>query len=354
MILGIMIGSSLDGIDCSLCDVYPSSGELSFSFVHTQSLALDQNWKQKILTLRDTAVGEDTGKISDQAFARDLGNQFKQELHLGESIPKPELVVFHGPTLRHIPEEQLSLQLGCGKTLNALLQIPVLTQLRQSDLELGGTGAPLAPIADHYFFRQYDSCINLGGIVNISFEENGKRKGFDLCGGNQALDHFSKIWGKDFDADGKIAAQGKVNQQVLKHLNNWQYFEKRPPKSLSNRQVFEHYIMPLEKGNVAIEDILRTLVEHLALQLISQVQSQRSILLTGGGAKNHFLIERLKHLSPDKDWVVPQEELVDHKEGLLLCLMGYLHQKNQINVLSSCTGASKDSIGGQLFNKYHS
>ncbi len=346
IITGIMIGSSLDGIDCTTCRLSSEKEELSYQFLYIETLKLRQDWKDRIISLRKNWDVDRSDHLESE-FALYLAAKLEQ-LVLNQEY-KPELIVYHGPTIMHQPEKKISHQLGSCRILSERIGIPVLGELRQSDLDLGGRGAPFAPLVDEYFFSDFDYCFNLGGIVNVSYILNGFRIGYDLCGGNQALDYFARKTGMAFDKDGLASSTGKIIPTLLEQFNSWEFLTQNPPKSLSNLEVWRHYILPVDLDRYKPNDVLRTMIEHLSSCISSMLDGTGNrILLTGGGAKNKFLLDQLRTQSPKNNWIVPEDIVVDHKEGLLLCLMGYLFTKNTSNVISSATGASRDSIGGRL------
>ena len=160
-----------------------------------------------------------------------------------------------------------------------------------------------------------------------------------------------------YDEGGKIAATGTVQTDLLQQLNALSFYTEKAPKSLSNSFGISVVLPIIENENVSKQDALRTYVEHIAMQikaaLVSNLNKQEEgkILITGGGALNTFLIERLTDLLGTENItvVVPQEQLVQYKEALIMSLMGVLRWREEANVLSSVTGAAQNSIGGALW-----
>ncbi len=159
---------------------------------------------------------------------------------------KPELIASHGHTIFHEPEKGYTLQIGDGQTIADLTGITTINDFRSKDIELGGQGAPLVPIGDALLFNEYDFCLNIGGIANISFDKNGKRLAFDICAANQLLNLLSMQLGAPFDRNGAFAQLGKLNVPLFKKLNNDPYFLTEPPKSLSNQYVQNAFTTLLE------------------------------------------------------------------------------------------------------------
>lgn len=219
------------------------------------------------------------------------------------------------------------------------------------DVALGGQGAPLVPIGDHLLFADYDYCLNLGGFSNISFEQNKERIAFDICPVNTLLNHFAKKLGKDFDDSGDFAASGTINKELFNELNNLSFYNQQGPKSLGIEQVNDVYLPLIEKYPLRAQDHLATITEHIAYQIASVLKKGNSkLLVTGGGAFNEHLINRLKFYAPNTIVVLGSKELIEFKEAIIFAFLGVLRIKEINNVLSSVTGASKDHCSGNIFN----
>ena len=224
----------------------------------------------------------------------------------------------------------------------------VVCDFRVQDVELGGQGAPLVPIGDRLLFSEYDYCLNLGGFANCSYEKNGQRIAFDICPVNIVLNKYAEKLGKDFDENGKFAESGIVDENLLHQLDSLKFYSGKPPKSLGLEWVKENIFPLLEASKISSEDVLRTFTEHIAVQLAKQFSDRASVLITGGGAYNSFLIERFKNLSAI-EVVVPSKEIVEYKEALIFGLLGVLKLRDEVNCLASVTGASKDHSSGKIF-----
>jgi len=206
----------------------------------------------------------------------------------------------------------------------------------------------LVPIGDRLLFSEYDYCLNLGGFANISFEKRGKRIAYDVCPVNIVMNMYAEKLGNPYDEGGKIAASGKLNRNLLQQLNNLDYYSKSAPKSLGLEWVQEKIIPLLKDSEVSSEDILRTFVEHIAIQLANQFPESSSVLITGGGVYNEYLISRLKSLSEIKI-VIPSSEIIEYKEALIFGLLGVLKLRNAINCMASVTGAKRDHSSGKIY-----
>ena len=264
------------------------------------------------------------------------------------NIQELDAICSHGHTIRHQPEKEFTLQIGNLPRLAKLISRTVVCDFRVQDVKLGGQGAPLVPIGDRLLFPEYDFCLNLGGFANISSEIHGNRIAYDICPVNIVLNHYAQKLGKEFDEDGNLAKFGELNLILLQSLNDLPYYTEKPPKSLGLEWVNEHIFLLLDSFNLSSEDILRTFTEHIAIQLAVQFPKKASVLITGGGAYNSFLIERLKNLV-SVEITIPSPEIVEFKEALIFGLLGVLKLRGEINCLSSVTGASIDHSSGQVY-----
>jgi anhydro-N-acetylmuramic acid kinase len=252
----------------------------------------------------------------------------------------------------------MTAQLGDGAAIAAETQLPVVTDLRALDLAFGGQGAPIVPIGEKLLLGDYDFFLNLGGIANVSFNDPSKYVAFDICAANRVLNMLANETGKEYDEGGEIAQSGSVNDQLLEKINALEYYRQPFPKSLAN-DFGTDVVYPIVKAaGGPIQDLLRTYVEHIAVQiknsilnLINRNASNNKLLVTGGGAFNTFLIKQLRS-QLDKagvDIIIPDEKIIKYKEALIMGFIGVLRWRQEYNVMSSVTGASRDSIGGALW-----
>ena len=223
-----------------------------------------------------------------------------------------------------------------------------INDFRSEDVSKGGQGAPLVPIGDRHLFAEYPICLNIGGIANVSYEMNGRRVAYDICMANQLLNYLANKLGYDYDNNGQFAKQGKVDKELFDILNDNAYYKQDAPKSLG-REFFEnvqHKI--IDESSLSINDLLATATEHIAHQIVKSTDNleKSKMLVTGGGAKNNFLIERICSLSKH-EIVIPDVMITDFKEALIFAFLGVLKMEGKINVLSSVTGASSDSSSGK-------
>jgi anhydro-N-acetylmuramic acid kinase len=265
-------------------------------------------------------------------------------------IKNIDAVCSHGHTILHQPQNGFTLQIGNLPKIAEIIQEKVVCDFRVQDVKLGGQGAPLVPIGDRILFSEYDYCLNLGGFSNVSFEENSKRIAFDISPVNTVLNFYSNKLGLNYDDKGKIARSGKVNSDLLNELNALEYYKKQFPKSLGFEFVKETVLPLIEKHAISIEDKMHTFTEHIALQTSLALPNKTGkILITGGGAYNDFLIERMQFHLPKIQIIIPDNKTLEFKEALIFALLGVLKLRNEINVLSSVTGAKIDHSSGIIF-----
>lgn len=338
-ILGLMSGTSLDGVD--LC--YVVFDGTSYSISQTQTISYPPEWKNN-LEQAPNLSGLDLMRLHG-LYGRYLGtlcHQFLTTHHL-----KADAIASHGHTIFHLPNEQLTYQLGDGAFIAAQSGTDCIYDFRKLDIALHGQGAPLVPIGDELLFSEYSYCLNIGGFSNVSLNVQGTRLAFDICPSNIVLNEFSKHFPHGYDDRGAHARQGHVNQTCLDELNALSFYQMKGAKSLG-REWVESQIFPiLKKTALSIPDLLATYTEHIAQQIGSQLQTSGNCLTTGGGAWNDFLMERIQFYSK-AELVRPEPQLIDFKEALIFAYLGYLFLEEKVNTLSTVTGSACDSIGGIL------
>ena len=265
-------------------------------------------------------------------------------------IKELDFVASHGQTIFHQPESRMTLQIGHGAALKSKIDFSVICDFRTQDVILGGQGAPLVPIGDELLFSQYDACLNLGGFSNISFRRNNQRIAFDISPVNIILDALAKKLGSDFDLNGEFAKEGNLDENLLNQLNNLTFYKQDHPKSLGFEWLETHFIPIIENNQNSINNKLHTICQHIAQQ-INQIFEQfdiENVLITGGGAKNLYLIETLKSITKTSI-ILPNTQLIDYKEALIFAYLGYLKSQSKNNILSSVTGALRDHSSGVIY-----
>lgn len=345
-VLGLMSGSSLDGVDIACCRFYESEQQWHYQIMEAETMAYSEQWKTFLIESLKVETTEFLAR--DVKFGRYLGslvNDFR-ERHL----LKADLIASHGHTLFHQPESGFSFQLGSGQAIAISTGIPTVSDFRTKDILLGGQGAPLVPIGDTFLFSDYDCCLNIGGIANISYDENTSRKGFDTCPANQLLNHLSGQMGMSYDKGGSLAFQGAFNPALFDLLNQDAYYKLALPKSLSNEYVRQSFIALLDQFKAPVQDKLHTVVKHIAFQIaVSRVGSTgKRMLVTGGGAHNTFLVQAIREAG-GFELLIPERQLIDFKEALIFAFMGVLRHLGRDNCLATATGAKQNCSAGNIF-----
>ncbi|WGU67604.1 anhydro-N-acetylmuramic acid kinase [Capnocytophaga canimorsus] len=351
-IIGLMSGTSLDGLDITFCHFEKENEQWFFDIEAAKSISYDQNMRESLKNAVHLST-EQLLRLHNQ-YGKWLGEQ--TQLFISEKKINPQAIASHGHTVFHQPQNGFTLQIGSGRHLSNVVQLPVICDFRVGDVALGGQGAPLVPIGDQLLFAEFDFCLNLGGISNISFEKEGKRIAYDIGIANMILNHLCRKIGKNYDHNGNLAKNGKLLPKLLEQLNKLPYYQAEYPKS-TGFEWFSKEILPIvESIDAKVEDLLYTAVHHICEQIKINVEKHLSpfkkqkLLITGGGALNTFLIETLKEkLDKQIEIIVPEKQIIEFKEALIFAFMGVLRLENQINILSSVTGARKDSCGGILF-----
>jgi anhydro-N-acetylmuramic acid kinase len=349
-VLGLMSGTSLDGLDLALCTFWYIDDYLHYQIENAETIVYSQEWEQ-LLSKAHELSGEQLIDLHHK-YGEYLGicvDEFINSNRIEKSAI--DLVSSHGHTIFHQPQKGFTFQLGHGASLAKTCGLSVVSDLRTQDVVLGGQGAPLVPIGDRLLFGEYDYCLNIGGIANVSFEKSGKRMAWDICPANMVLNYFSNRIGKPFDENGKLASEGVVNGELLKQLNSLDFYKLAAPKTLGREWVFGSVIPLIEAQNISIKDTLSTFAEHIAFQVskVFENECNKSLLITGGGAYNSYLIDRINNLS-DIIVKIPDSIIIEYKEALIFALLGFLKTQGKNNILSSVTGAVKDHSSGILYD----
>jgi len=350
-VIGVMSGTSLDGLDIAYCHIYKTLDKWEYSLEQTKSVSYSSEMKEKLKN--SIFLSADALLSFNNTYGHWLGEQIKA--FIKENDLQVDFIASHGHTTHHQPENGLTYQIGSGQHLANKSECKVVCDFRTNDVALGGQGAPLVPIGDQLFFGNYGFCLNLGGISNISFEKNGKRIAYDIGLANMILNHITQKIDLQYDHEGQLASTGKTNPSMLQQLNALEYYRLPFPKSTGYEWFTQKVVPIVEVTEDSVENLLHTSIHHLCEQIAIQVKAntnalKSTLLVTGGGALNDFLIETLKKkLGVTIEVVVPTKKLIENKEALVFALMGVLRIQKEINVLSSVTGALRDSSSGVVF-----
>jgi anhydro-N-acetylmuramic acid kinase len=353
-VIGVMSGTSMDGIDLVHCTLTQNDSKWDFKINAAKTVEYDEKWRLRLSKLRSQSAYNFVR--TDRYYGEYIGlliNDFLKETNL-----TADLISSHGHTIFHQPENNLTTQIGSGHAISAVTGIPSVTDFRAMDVVLGGQGAPLVGIGDQLLFGEYDMCLNIGGFANISAQVDGQRVAYDICPANILLNRIAREYDLEFDEDGKIAEQGKVDYDLLAELNDIDYYHQPYPKSLGREWINQNFWGIVRECKIDKQDKMKTLVDHIAGQIgqnIDQLAGENSsgirVLATGGGVLNPVLVDYLRS-NTDAEIVVPDAELINFKEALVFALMGVLRIQNKPNVLSGLTGADADSIGGSLHGNF--
>lgn len=345
-IIGVMSGTSLDGIDLAEIVFDYSAGKWGFNIRNAETVPYSPYWKNELANAVNCS--KEQMERLDFKYTEKLSDEIISFIHRN-NIQEIDAVCSHGHTVLHRPGRGITYQIGNLPRLSKTLGRKVVCDFRVQDVKLGGQGAPLVPIGDLLLFPEYDFCLNLGGFANCSFQKNGERIAYDICPANIVLNHYAEKLGKEYDEDGLLARGGDLDMVCFQKLNALAFYSEKPPKSLGLEWVKENVFPILDDSNLSPEDILRTFTEHIAFQLSNQFSENASVLITGGGTYNFFLIERLKSLAVINA-VVPSSEIIEYKEALIFGLLGVLKLRNEVNCLASVTGAKNDHSSGKIFD----
>lgn len=362
-----MSGSSLDGLDLAFCSFELQRENPGMPLIKTWRLlngetrAFTEPWRQRLKDLPKANALEIMQ--ADVLFGHYVGDQVNDFLKRRQL--EPDFIAFHGHTIFHTPSEGLSVQIGDGAALAVKTTYPVINQFRQQDVANQGQGAPLAAIADKYLLPDYDFCLNLGGIANVTAQLPDQFIAFDICPANQLLNAIAAKLGLEYDDEGRIAASGKADLALLNTLNQEAYYHQDYPKTLDNFWGQQHILSKIENRALSLPDQMRTAAEHITDQIAGSLnrilhkekisKDLLKLLPTGGGVFNAFLMKRLENKLKASSKVAihfPDPDFANFKEAILMALMGVLRVENIPNVMHTVTGGQYDTISGAIHQGY--
>jgi anhydro-N-acetylmuramic acid kinase len=355
--IGIMSGSSLDGLDIAFVQFQEQAGRWDIEILQSLCTPYKPDWVKHLSEA--TGLRAHEYQLLHTKFGRFIGEQVNEFIDKNHLQYQVSLIASHGHTVFHDPQNRMTAQLGDGAAIAAVTGLPVVTDLRSLDIALGGEGAPIVPIGEKYLFPGYDLFLNLGGIANISLNTD-PYIAFDICPANRVLNLLAQDTGREYDDEGMMAAKGRVSPVLLQALNNLSYYGEAYPKSLANEFGTKTIYPMIRESDLAIPDSLCTYCEHIAEQTglaIKSIKDKMSatgphkIMVTGGGAFNIYLMQRLQSQFRELEieLVIPEASLVQYKEAAIMAFIGVLRWRQEQNVLASVTGAMRNSIGGALW-----
>lgn len=356
--IGIMSGSSLDGLDLAFVVFNETGGKWTFDIETAECLPYPAGWVEKLKNAVNLNAREYLLLHAD--YGHYIGRQVNDFIDRNRLHHRVQLIASHGHTTFHEPRLGMTAQLGDGAAIAAETGINTVSDLRAMDVALGGQGAPIVPIGEKLLFEEYPLLLNLGGIANISAAMPGGYIAYDICPANRVLNMLAAEKGMEYDKDGALAAAGIVRDEALTALNQQPYYSESFPKSLDNGFGVEVVYPLLKKFNLGTQDAIRTMVEHICIQVMRNAgrlsakmteDAGKKLIATGGGALNTFLTERLStHLAPlGIELVIPDVKTINYKEALIMALLGVLRWREANTVLNTVTGATRSSIGGAVW-----
>ena len=354
-VIGLMSGSSLDGLDIAYVQLQENGGKWNYEILHADCYEYSSAWIEKLQNaIRLNALDY---QLLHTGYGHYLGKQVNLFIEKNNLHHQVNLISSHGHTTFHLPGKLMTGQLGDGAAIASETHLPVVTDLRAMDVAFGGQGAPIVPIGEKLLLGDYTYFLNLGGIANIAIHTNENVIAFDLCAANRVLNMLAEEKGSAFDEDGKLAAAGNINTVLLQKLNDLEYYKRPHPKSLANDFGTETVFPMIKQFSLSTEYAMRTYVAHIVVQIKNAIVNCQSsvvsgqLLVTGGGAFNSFMIKRLQEVLKEIniEVIIPEENLIKYKEALIMALMGTLRWREEYNVLASVTGAKRNSIGGALW-----
>lgn len=356
--IGIMSGSSLDGLDIVFASFEESRGVWSYEIKAAGTYEYNETWQRRLQQATQLSAYDYLQLHSE--YGKFIGEQIHSFIEVNNLYHQVQIISSHGHTVFHAPQNGFTAQFGDGAHIAAVTGINTVSDLRAMDVALGGQGAPIVPVGEKLLFANYEVLLNIGGIANITYQNGDASVAFDICPANKVLNNLSEKEGKPFDENGAMASAGTVHDGLLQHLNELDYYSLPFPKSLDNSFGLQTVLPVIESyGQLNTSDALATYVEHIVAQTIKAIQqledkfsiTNKQLLITGGGALNTFFIQRLKEALQPLGYSIeiPSTEVIQYKEALIMALLGLLRWREENTVLQSVTGASRSSIGGAVW-----
>jgi|694.fasta_scaffold51328_3 anhydro-N-acetylmuramic acid kinase len=373
--IGLMSGTSVDGIDAALVEI---SGRHSHLENHLETNLIAGHTYPYPADLRMEILAVCAGEARSLQQICELDDRIaacfaKAAIAISDkSDRKPDLIGSHGQTVFHRPpvgnQMGYTVQLGRGAVIAALTGIMTISDFRVADIEAGGQGAPLVPMIDALLLShptKYRVCQNIGGISNLTYlppnsiENQDQVFGFDNGTGNVLMDMATqKLFGESFDRDGAIARQGQPELQLIDQWLAQEFFVTAPPKSTGRELFSPNYLDAClaDCRGLSNYDILATLTEFTARAIAKSYQDflpifPEEVLVSGGGSRNRYLMERLQDLLAPA--IVQRTDAfglsADSKEAIAFAILGYLRIKERAGNLPSVTGAKRSVLLGKIY-----
>ncbi len=348
--IGVMSGTSLDGIDLADCsfrrDEQPD--RWSYEIHHAETLPYPTEWETLLSDLHRRSAEEYAR--THVHYGRFLGERLAAFVS-GNNLT-PDFVASHGHTVFHQPEEHWTAQLGDGETTAAFLPCPLVANFRNKDVALGGQGAPLVPVGERELFSGCDLFLNLGGFANLTAGNTA----FDVAPCNFVLNRLARQADPDvrYDRDGALARSGAFSAGLFDKFESLDYYRRPPPKSLGREWLDTELYPILDDANLSPVDVLHTFCRHVASQVEKAVANagitDSTIAVTGGGAFNTFLCECLREVLGTRKISFREVDFqtIAFKEALIFAFLGLLVLRGEANTSARVTGARTDAVCGSI------
>ena len=353
-VIGTMSGSSMDGLDIAYCTFEESGGKWTYQINIGECIPFEEHWKNNLK--RITSFSAIELLRSHTAFGEWMGLAIQSFIERNQLEHKVHFIASHGHTVFHEPHHKMTFQMGDGASIAAITKLPVISDLRNIDIALGGQGAPIVPIGEKLLWKEFTFFLNIGGICNATINNENQHIAFDICPANRVLNLIINEIGEVYDLNGQLAATGKLDPTLFEQLNALAYYQQKPPKSLSNEFGLEQVFPIIQQFPISVADKLYTFCSHIAYQIKQSLapfakEENTQIFITGGGAFHTCLINLLRNelQTLRVEVLIPEKIIIDYKEALVMALIGVLRWREENNVLSSVTGASRNSVGGALW-----
>lgn len=353
-VIGVTSGTSLAGLDLVFVALTEVRGKWTYEIKAAERLAYTPEWEEKLGSAANLPARDYL--LLNSEYGHYTGHAVKQFISQHQLDHQVHFITAHGHTVFHVPGQKMTAQLGDGAAIAAVTGLPVISDLRAMDVALGGKGAPILPIAEQLLFPDYRYRVNLGENATIAIQKDEQFLAFDICPCNYILDTLAETLGRAYDDEGKLAAGGVTDQPLLGALNGLAFYNEKYPRTLASK-FGTGIVMPMiQQHQLSTQGKLNTYTHHIAAQIEKVVKdllpqeedTSRSLLLTGGGTANTYLVKVIEEvLQPLNITVTTQNE--PFRNALMIALLGALRWRQEPNALASVTGAEKDSVGGALW-----
>lgn len=361
-VLGMMTGTSMDGLDCCYVNIKMDKNlKLNFQLIDFKMY----KFPKQIVDLIIDSIGDNNKEVVAEAHEQ-LGRFFLDSCIQFINNKKIDLISMHGQTISHLNGVRTK-QIGNPKYLHNFFNVPIVYDFRNKDIQLGGNGAPLVPFLDWLLYKNIKENIvtlNIGGIANLTFiPADGNRDdvlGFDTGPGMCLIDSYANmIWGTRIDNNSKFSLKGKISSELLDYLMREPYINAMPPKSTTTEYFDKIFLLNTMKKFKKITkcDFIRTLVNFTAKSIILNINNfidngiKYRIIISGGGANHPLLVKDLK----DNAKSIKFERFnnnklcIDSKESFLIALLGYTRYNNIPNNMQMVTGAKSECVYGEIY-----